>query len=350
MATSVTQRIKEIKQPTGGYLPIKQFSVKELDDGQVLAEDENISANLVGMCVDYLTRYIMGKSARQAFRISLAGAAFVEKKEYAEALIGQIKGLDNKSITCACKLVGYDVCLRSGLSYFKPVEGINPDKDTIRNIRIMVERSVNFFEVYGVPIRSELTFEGGYTNTVTDGDGDFMTEDTLWDFKVTKSRITSKHTLQILMYYIMGMHSIHDEYKKIKKLGFFNPRANTVYLCSVDAISKEVIEVVSKEVIGYSAKRNEKTTVKKSEPCNNEYTVQDICQMLGVTRHYVYKYIDSGKLLAHKRGNKYFIYRDDYTILLERLKAERRIMWIILGIVIGFSVLFLCMLFMPLYL
>lgn len=30
---SVTQRIKQIKQPHGGYLPVKTFTVMTLDDG-----------------------------------------------------------------------------------------------------------------------------------------------------------------------------------------------------------------------------------------------------------------------------------------------------------------------------
>ena len=33
---SATQRIKQIKQPRGGYLPVKTFTVTTLDDGQVL--------------------------------------------------------------------------------------------------------------------------------------------------------------------------------------------------------------------------------------------------------------------------------------------------------------------------
>ncbi|MFR4697719.1 MAG: hypothetical protein ACLT8V_04720 [Streptococcus salivarius] len=33
---SVTQRTKQIKQPRGGYLPVKTFTVTTLDDGQVL--------------------------------------------------------------------------------------------------------------------------------------------------------------------------------------------------------------------------------------------------------------------------------------------------------------------------
>ena len=48
----------------------------------------------------------------------------------------------------------------------------------------MVERSLKFVEEYGPIILEGFTFEGGYTDIVQAGDGDFITEDTLWDFKV----------------------------------------------------------------------------------------------------------------------------------------------------------------------
>lgn len=40
---SVTQRIKEIKQPRGGYLPIKLFSVEQFEDHRVLHPVESVS-------------------------------------------------------------------------------------------------------------------------------------------------------------------------------------------------------------------------------------------------------------------------------------------------------------------
>ena len=54
---SVTQRIKQIKQPRGGYLPVKAFTVTTLDDGQALNPEESIAASLVGTAVDYLSRF-----------------------------------------------------------------------------------------------------------------------------------------------------------------------------------------------------------------------------------------------------------------------------------------------------
>ena len=116
----------------------------------------------------------------------------------------------------------------------------------------MVERSLHFLDVYGPTILDGFTFEGGYTNTVGSGDGDFMTADTLWDFKVSKHRPNKGHTLQLLMYWRMGLHSVHAEFQSIKYLGIYNPRLNEVYRIKVDAIPDDVIAEVEKDVIGYT--------------------------------------------------------------------------------------------------
>ena len=169
----------------------------------------------------------------------------------AKKLLKGIKGLDNESISNACKLVGYDVCFRAGVIGYKPVEETKPDSDTIENIVIMVKRSLAFWKEYGPITKDGFTFEGGYTDIVSSGDGDYLTEDTLWDFKVSKEEPKSKYTLQLLMYYIMGCHSIHPEFQKIEKLGIFNPRKNKVYIAEISSINPEVIEKVSQDIIGY---------------------------------------------------------------------------------------------------
>ena len=112
----------------------------------------------------------------------------------------------------------------------KGADDINPDAETIQNIKIMVQRSVKFWEDYGPIVKDGFTFEpNGYTETVNSGDGDYLTADTLWDFKVSKSKPTNKHTLQLLMYWIMGQHSGQKIYKSIQNLGIFNPRLNEVF-------------------------------------------------------------------------------------------------------------------------
>lgn len=78
-----------------------------------------------------------------------------------------------------------------------------------------------------------------------------MTHDTLWDFKVSKTIPNNKNTLQLLVYYLMGMHSVHNEFKSVKYLGIFNPRLNTIYKYDLDRLSSDTIEKVEKDVIGY---------------------------------------------------------------------------------------------------
>ena len=134
--SSVTQRIKEIKQPRGGYVKPSQFKLQKINDGQILNEQENVHASVIGMAVDYLTRFVMGTDVVEAFKISCMGAKVAEDifkqksaLKTAEKLLTGIKGLDNSSIINACKIVTYDVWYRNpmGAIMAKGVEETNPD-------------------------------------------------------------------------------------------------------------------------------------------------------------------------------------------------------------------------------
>lgn len=256
---SVTGRIRSIKQPRGGYIKPSEFKTIELNDGQVLNDKENIHASIIGMAVDYLTRLMIGSDLLEAFKISVKGVnsairlgatTIDEAKKY----LSGIDGLNDDSIINACKMVTFDVWYRNPVNapLAKTAKEINPNEATIENIRTMVKRSINFFDEYGPITVDGFTFEpNGYTETVSAGDGDFLTADTLWDFKVTKSKPTNKHTLQLLMYWIMGQHSGKPEYKNLTKLGIFNPRLNTVYLLDMGNVSAKTIADVEKNVICY---------------------------------------------------------------------------------------------------
>ncbi|MDY5401055.1 MAG: hypothetical protein SPG41_00355 [Erysipelotrichaceae bacterium] len=62
--SSVTKRITEIKQPRGGYIKPSQFKIQKIEDGQILSEHENVHASVIGMAVDYLTRFVMVSNVR----------------------------------------------------------------------------------------------------------------------------------------------------------------------------------------------------------------------------------------------------------------------------------------------
>lgn len=259
--STVTRRIKEIKQPYGGYIKPYQFEVRQLDDKYALYEKENIHASIIGTVVDYFTRCIMGADLIDGFMISLKGADIASKlgrpdsMEKAKSYIYEIKGTDDKSIINACKLVSYDVWYRDPAAARlakSDDESINPDSETIWNIQVLINRCLEFWEQYGPIVVDGFTFnEKAYTKTVTAGDGDFLTKDTIWDLKVLKSKPNNKHTLQLLMYWIMGQHSEIDYYKDLTRLGIFNPRLNTVYTLKVSDISLDIISAVERDVICY---------------------------------------------------------------------------------------------------
>ena len=259
---SVTQRIKSIKQPYGGYVRASRFETTELDDGRVLNPTENIHPSLVGMAVDYLTRLMNGTFSADAFQISLLGAQIAsnytsDEKYLSEALflLNQIHGLDDTSIISACKLVSYDVWLRNTSEtalQSKGADDVHPDQATIENIRLLVERTINYFNEDNPITTDGFTFEPhGYTELVVAGDGDFLTENTLWDLKVRKSKIDSKTSLQLMMYYLMGKRSGQDIFDSIQRIGIFNPRLHIVQTLDVSDVSSDVIETIEKEVIGY---------------------------------------------------------------------------------------------------
>lgn len=131
-----------------------------------------------------------------------------------------------------------------------PVEP-EPNHDTLFNVRLMITRMVRFLSEYGPVIKSGFTMDGGYTDIVSSGDGDFLTEDTLWDVKTSKFSPKASDTLQVLMYYIMGKHSWNESFQKIQSIGIVNPRLNSIWTIDAAQVPHSVIEEVERHVIGY---------------------------------------------------------------------------------------------------
>ena len=257
---SVTQRIKQVGQPRGGYINPKTLVKSVLfEDGVSELPNESVHPSLVGLAVDYLTRYMLGDSVEEAFKISLLGlgvcesAGMNEDAEYGRELFRRLsRDLNMTTVESAIKLCAFDVCVRAGMAGYKSIMLINADLYTCSNVAVMVKRNLNLFKVYGNPVLNGFVFKGGYTSTVSTGDGDFVTPDTLWELKVSVREPTKEWTLQTLMYWIMGLNSEHYEiFEKVKYLGIVNPRKNAVYRIAVADIPMKVIEAVERDVIGY---------------------------------------------------------------------------------------------------
>ena len=320
--SSVTNRIKEIKQPRGGYLNPNSFEEIELKDKKDINQQENIHASIVGMAVDYLSRLRLHENKEEAFKISVIGARMMQESDNAYKLLTKIKGLDDESISSACKLVGYDVCFRAGKQFYKPVEEINPDKQTIENIRIMVERAESFFREYGPVVDVGMTFNGGYTQTISSGDADFMTEDTLWDFKVSKNKPSSTQTLQLLVYYLLGMHSDKEKYSKIKKIGIYNPRLNKVFIIEVNKISDETIKNVESKVIVYRTNNFSKPYKIRND--EEFFTITDLTKILKCSRYRIMQLYSIEGLPLQKMKNKYVIDKVELTEWIQEKEDEEK--------------------------
>lgn len=76
---SVIKRIKQVKQPRGGYINLNSMEIIQCGDGiEALHSEENIRANLIGLAVDYLTRFMSVTPLEEAFKISFVGALIKE--------------------------------------------------------------------------------------------------------------------------------------------------------------------------------------------------------------------------------------------------------------------------------
>ena len=194
----VTLRVRQVVQPRGGWLPVGCLARRPLGDPMTLRPRENRSPAAVGLAVDYLTRLMCGDDPRDAFQVSVAGAVEVGMDGDALTLLERIHGLDDASVRSALDLVRYDQTVRRGSPAPPPAPFSQADEDACWNVRRMVQRSCRFLEAAGPVTWPGFTFDGGYTDVVSYGDGDFLTEYVLWDMKTTRRGPSTGQTLQVL--------------------------------------------------------------------------------------------------------------------------------------------------------
>lgn len=268
----VVARAKQIAQPAGGLVPLSLFEVTQLDDGFAdlgPARFSGATPAQVGLAVDYLTRFMLlhgrygydeegwSRAVTEAFDISIAGGDMLAQAygidNPAEAYLDDIRGLDCQSIASACKLVTLDAVFRAGLDAAVPTESVAPDQDTVAAVGRMVNRTLRFLFAHGTVTEVGPTFEGGYTHLVGAGDGDYLTDTTIWDIKCLRGDIDETATLQLAMYYAMARHSAKLCYTHLDSMGFFNPRRNISYFLKADSIPEEVIRTIERDVLGYTS-------------------------------------------------------------------------------------------------
>lgn len=248
--TSVTARVRELHQPPGGYINPDSMEVHTFNDGVELGP-ENIKPSMMGLVVDYMTRFAEGESVEKAFRVSILGGKRLGRIEEVEEFTSKIIGLDDESIANACRLTLFDAYIRAGYAPMSKPSDVQPDHQTCENIRVMIKRAQTFFAEFGPIIDTCPIFFGGYTDSISFGDGDYLTKDTIWDFKVSQKPPTIHHTLQLVVYFLLSKHSFFSWFSPIINIGIFNPRLNVAYTLNMLTVPVEVIREIETEVIGY---------------------------------------------------------------------------------------------------
>lgn len=256
------RNIKAYPQPKA-LVHIKSFDKVVLGSGiEEIDERDDLHYSIEGTVVDYLTRFVNGTPIEEAFHIPLLGVQALYEQEnidermYATELMAKIKkDLSDESIIAACRLTRFDVCYRAGVGWYldaaDDAHTTTPNNAAIHNIRLMVERAKNFFDIYGPVVVDGPTFKGAYTPVIRWGDADFATEDTLWDFKTYKNEPNNRDTLQLFTYFVMGKHSDDERLKRLTKIGIYNPKFNIAYILDTSKITPAKFIEVEYKVIGY---------------------------------------------------------------------------------------------------
>ena len=138
---SVTRRIRSLGPGRKVYIDPASMDEIPMEDGISLGP-ENLQPCIVGLAVDYLSRYRLEGDLDKAFRISLLGGERSGRMDELRGYLSGITGIDDESVTNACRACLFDDYYRTGRPPEQEPSEIRPDHRTCGNIRAMVGRSM----------------------------------------------------------------------------------------------------------------------------------------------------------------------------------------------------------------
>lgn len=266
---TIEDKIKAFKQPKGGYLPVTTFEPMPQKLIGSLCRKENIPAFLVDRTVVCMTDFLLGREKMTSFLKAMTNAPHQQTPDaeaVAKVCFDNIKGLDDESIVNAVKLITFEQEDTNAFN-FVPYYKVHLERATIINLMHLINRSVVFFKKNG-ELKRNIKFTpadmsspkewveikenfGGYSPTINDGDCAYLTEDTIWDFRVSYNPPNPKHTLLVASEWVMSKHSGRAVFGGVKYIGIYNPRFNIAYRMPVADIPKNVISVIENQIIRY---------------------------------------------------------------------------------------------------
>ena len=225
--TTVTQRIKQIKQPPRGYLPIQKFRVEILPTNKRISssQEHGVSPQITGIVVQYLTQRVMDPvmSTSEIFSLPIKGYKNqMIMRGNAPDNISQIKkkidncrevsAITNEVIDATYSLCRYEMVYRSRKIIVNE-KAPSPSLCYYSDVREMINRSVNFFQKEGPIVYHEFDIAGCPPSPyIQKGDGDYVTKTALIDMKVISGEPNKDMTLQQLCYWILC--SLSEDIKK----------------------------------------------------------------------------------------------------------------------------------------
>lgn len=279
--SSVSELVERIEQPVSGILPVSNFTKRELhQDTHKLFGNNTIPAVHLGLIIDYCVKYILGVKLSDILHVEYEGYAEhirVSAVKYYDSLSEQsltqiyvdderkkiclsdfVSNVENSTtfeeyVTNMLYVIQYGDFVRNfRFAYNRLGEVFNTEisKEDIHDILYMFLRTRSWINTFSKVTPMYKFYPRGYNNTVTSGEGDFCTSDTLWDLKVSNGEPTTKDTLQLLIYYIMAMQSDNRLYRNVHKIGVYNPKLDTEWVCNMNDINEGITTSV-KKILGF---------------------------------------------------------------------------------------------------
>lgn len=244
---NISELARKLPQPRGGYLPINR-----MDRKIIVPDDDNIIAGIQGdmdpmtegIAVELLAMTAPGKTSLKDLK-----AIFAVPRLRAEAYgdyLSQVRD-DTKLKRKYVKAVDADLRLMCGISnpadpeYYRAAYRVSSHARTpFRGISDASRDSAMVLSREASRARVAIGLAGGRRANyhvdipMPDGGGldsaecDFMSEDCIYEIKCSRRACDAKHSLQVLLYFLLARRAGMDD---IKYICLVNPKLNTSWTC-----------------------------------------------------------------------------------------------------------------------
>ena len=322
MAT-ISSIIPEIHQPKNGLLPINIFDRNKLNDPNTLNKVPQKMEKIIYNTVNCLVRYFLKRDAVSAFEPCYLGASFIREEHKAQMIAKKVTGLDDTSIIACVHLASYEECLRS-VSEYRYIDDREISAEIIKNIKVLFNRIMSFMSRYGSKIIYNHSLEGGYSDVIDTGVVPFVTSESLLMLSFNEVEPTPEETLEMLIYFVMGRHSIYPTLKEIKYVSFFNPITNTFYRCSAALISGTAMTLVEEKVLKYNENHY---NVESNKKVDEFLSIKDAIEYLGIDEAKFDKIVKSKQLIIDKEENKVSV--KNLNEYVQNKRMTNKLVWIL---------------------